>query len=41
MEHLLLHCNVAFELWSSVIRSFGFQWVLPGIVTDLLGGGIG
>ena len=41
MVLLLLHCNVAFELWSLVIRSFEFQWVLPGMVTNLLGGGIG
>ena len=35
MEHLLLHCSVAFELWSFVFGSFGFQWVLPEKVNDL------
>ena len=28
VNHHLIHCCVAFELWSYVFRSFGIQWVL-------------
>ena len=38
MDHLLLHCNVAYELWSFIFQSFKIQWVLAGKVIDLLGG---
>ena len=36
MDHLWIHCNVAFELWSFVFRSFRIQWVLLDEVFDLL-----
>ena len=36
MDHLLIHCNMAFELWSFIFRMFGIQWVLPKMVLDLL-----
>lgn len=36
MDHLLIHCNVAFELRSFVFRSFRIQWVLLDEVFDLL-----
>ena len=29
MDHLLLHCTAAFNLWSFTFRSLGIQWVLP------------
>ena len=38
MEHLLLHCNVAFKTWSIVFRTFGLPWVLPKTVTEFLFG---
>ena len=38
VDHLLLHCSVAFELWSFIFRSFGIQLVLPGKVVELLCG---
>ena len=28
MDHLLLHCPIAMELWSMVFRIFGFHWVM-------------
>ena len=24
----MIHCNVAFELWTLILRMFGVQWVL-------------
>ena len=38
VEHLLLHCSVAFMLWSFLFRSFGFHWVLLEMVIELLFG---
>lgn len=26
VDHLLIHCSMAFELWSSIFRVFGVQW---------------
>ena len=39
VDYLLLYCNVAFELWSFVIRSFRIQWVLMDEVFDYYVGG--
>ena len=36
--HLLLHCLRVMGLWSYVFRSFGFIWVMPKDLTDLLVG---
>ena len=36
VAHLLLHCETTFGLWSRALGFFGIQWVLPGMVTDLL-----
>jgi hypothetical protein len=33
IRHLLLHCSVAYRLWSFVFQRFGIFWVLP--VSDL------
>ena len=35
INHLLIHCDLAFGLWSFVFRIFGIFWVLPGGVLDL------
>uniref|UniRef100_A0A7N2LG27 COP9 signalosome complex subunit 8 n=1 Tax=Quercus lobata TaxID=97700 RepID=A0A7N2LG27_QUELO len=37
-NHLLLHCDKAYLLWSMVFRSFGISWVLPRSVADMLFG---
>lgn len=36
--HLLMHCSVAFDLWSYVFQMFGIQWVLLEKVLDSLCG---
>ena len=38
VDHLLVHCKVAYQLWSSALRSFCVSWVLPERVVDLLFG---
>ncbi len=38
VDHLLLHCHVAGELWNIVFCSFRIQWVLSKRVVDLLFG---
>ena len=35
-DHLLIHCSAASVLWCWVFRAFGIQWVLPGVVADVL-----
>jgi hypothetical protein len=37
-SHLLVHCSLASDLWSLVLRSFGVLWVFPDHITDLLSG---
>ena len=29
IDHLLIHCEVAKELWSSILKLFGMDWVMP------------
>jgi hypothetical protein len=29
IDHLLLHCEVARELWTSIFSLFGVEWVMP------------
>jgi hypothetical protein len=44
IDHLLIHCEVARELWSSILNLFGVDWVMPRRVIDLLvswGGQVG
>ena len=36
VNHLLLHCPIAWELWSMVLILFGTIWVMPWGVVDLL-----
>ena len=35
VDHLLLHCPIAFEMWSMVLCLFGLQWVMPLKVIEL------
>jgi hypothetical protein len=36
VDHLLLHCEVAFTLWDAIFSRFGVAWVMPRHVVDLL-----
>jgi hypothetical protein len=36
VDHLLLHCVVAFALWYSLFNLFGLSWVIPQRVMNLL-----
>jgi hypothetical protein len=35
VNHLLLHCRVAQELWNMILNMFGVSWVMPRNVVDL------
>ena len=35
VDHLLLHCPIACELWSLVFCLFGIHWVMPQKVIEL------
>jgi hypothetical protein len=35
VDHLLLHCDVAFTLWNHVFSRFDMSWVMPRRVVDL------
>jgi hypothetical protein len=35
VDHLLLHCDVAYALWSALFTRFGLSWVMPRRVLDL------
>ena len=35
VNHLILHCPIAFKLWSMVWSLFGVTWVMPQSVADL------
>jgi hypothetical protein len=36
VDYLLLHCDVAFALWSSLFNHFKMSWVTPRRVIDML-----
>jgi hypothetical protein len=38
IDHLLLHCRVAQEVWSMVFALFGVQWVMNPTIRDLFSG---
>ena len=38
VDHLLLHCEMAYQLWSIVFTTFGFSRVIPRLIPDLLFG---
>lgn len=36
-DHLLLHCPAVHELWCSIFRLIGVNWVMSGLVREELG----
>ena len=38
LDHLLIHCENAYALWSDMLMMFGIQWVLLDKVASLLFG---
>jgi hypothetical protein len=36
IDHLLLHCDVAQDLWSAIFTLFDVTWVMLATVLDLL-----
>ena len=38
VDHLLLHCPMAWDLWSMVLGLFGVHWVMPCHVLDVWAG---
>ena len=38
IDHLLLHCEMAYQLWSFIFKTFGLSWVIPRSILDLLFG---
>ena len=36
VDHLLLFCLIAHSLWLYMLRLFRIEWVMPGLVVDLL-----
>ena len=35
VDHLLLHCPIAYELWTMVFCLFGIEWIMPKRVIDM------
>ena len=38
VDHLLLHCLIARQIWGFVFQFVGINWVLPSHVSKVLGG---
>ena len=36
VDHLLLFCLITHSLWTYILRLFEIDWVMPGLVVDLL-----
>ena len=36
IDHLFLHCDFAFRLWTNILKEFGTEWVIPRSTKDLL-----
>jgi len=36
LDHLLLHCDVTYALWSTLFSRFRMSWVMPKWVIDFL-----
>ena len=36
IDHLFLHCDFSYRLWSKVVKEFGTEWVPPSSSTELL-----
>ena len=41
VDHLLLHCSNASNLWSTILGLFGVYWVMPKSVVELLASKVG
>ena len=37
IDHLLLHCPIAYEMWSMIFCLFGICWVMPQRVSGFVG----
>jgi len=37
VDHILMHCDVAHELWFFVLALFRFRWVMPNSLFGLRG----
>jgi hypothetical protein len=37
IDHLLLHCEIALEVWNMVCQLFGAMWVMPSSLKECLG----
>jgi hypothetical protein len=35
VDHLLLHCDMTYALWTNIFNCFGMSWVMPRRVIDL------
>lgn len=35
IDHLLIHCETAYALWSSIFDLYRFKWVMPRRIVDL------
>ena len=38
VDHLFLHCEMAYRFWSFVFTTFGLSWVIPRSIPDLFFG---
>lgn len=36
VEHLLVNCGIAWNVWSSIIKWWGLSWVCPGSIYNLM-----
>lgn len=40
LDHLLLHCEFSYQLWSLVFYLFGLSWSMPRRAVDMLAGAV-
>ena len=36
IDHILLHCPIALDLWSMILGLFEVNWVIPKYIVELL-----